>query len=86
MKLVTVKIGQGAGDILASVPYIKARGGNFLYMVKNLPNVPGWHPVNHGGLELLIPFLQSQGLGCKVVTYKEAEGLSFDFDMDERVR
>jgi len=81
----TVKIGQGAGDILSSIPYIKARGGEFLYMISHLPNVPDWHPVNHGGLQLLIPFLKSQGLEGKVINYNEIENYTFDMDMDARV-
>lgn len=81
----TVKIGQGAGDILASIPYIKALGGEYLYMVKNLPNVPDWHPINNGGAELIIPFLHSQKLDGKVVSYSDLMYYYYDIDMDARV-
>lgn len=81
----TVKIGQGVGDILAAIPCIKELGGEFLYMIVNLPGVPDWHPVNHGGAQLLIPFLQAQGLDGKVVDYKDLVYYSPDIDMDARV-
>ena len=81
----TVKIGQGAGDIMSSIPYIKSMGGEFLYMVSHLPNVPDWHPVNHGGLEILIPFLKSQGLDGKVISVNDLIYHTFDIDMDARV-
>lgn len=81
----TVKIGQGAGDILSAIPYIKILGGEYLYMVKNLPNVPDWHPVNFGGLELLVPFLQKQGLDGKVINYSDLIYHTYDIDMDARV-
>ena len=81
----TVKIGQGAGDMLASIPYIKALGGEFLYMVVNIPNVPDWHPVNHTGAHMLIPFLKSQGLDGKVISHHEVSKYTFDIDMDARV-
>ena len=82
----TVKIGQGMGDILSSIPYIKMLGGQFLYMVVKLPNVPDWHPVNHGGAELLVPFLRSQGLDGKVIPYQEQFCYTYDIDMDARVQ
>lgn len=81
----TVKIGQGAGDIMASIPYIKLLGGEYLYMVYNLPNVPEWHPINHGGLNLLIPFLKSQGLDGEVISYQDLKYYTFDIDFDLRV-
>lgn len=81
----TVKIGQGAGDIMASIPYIKMMGGEFLYIIINLPNVPNWHPINYGGAEMLIPFLKSQGLDGKVISVSDLIYHTFDIDMDARV-
>ena len=54
------KIHGGAGDILTSIPYMKAMGGGSVLILKNMKHVPEWHPVNHGGAEMLIPFLKSQ--------------------------
>jgi len=81
-----VKVGHGAGDIMASIPYIKAMGGKFLHLVTQQPNIPDWHPVNHGGAQMLIPFLRSQGLDGKVITYNEAINNEYDIDMDARTK
>ena len=81
------KIGQGAGDIIASIPYMKALGdGNDLvYIVKDLQTVPQWHPINHGGAEMLIPFITSQGSDCQVITYTDLCMYEYTMDMDLRV-
>jgi hypothetical protein len=84
-KLKTVKITQGAGDIMAALPYIKALGGEHIYLVINHPNVPTWHPINHGGANALIPLLESQGFKASVVEHCNLYYHVFDIDMDARV-
>jgi len=81
------KIGQGAGDILASIPYMKALGdgNNLVYIIKGLQTVPNWHPINHGGAEMLIPFIKSQGIDAKVLTSTDLCMYQYDIDMDLRV-
>jgi len=79
------KIGQGAGDILATIPYMKELGGGKVLIIKNLPTVPNWHPVNHGGAEMLIPFIKSQGLDADVITHTDLCMFEYDHDMDFRV-
>lgn len=82
----TVCISQGAGDVLASIPYIKALGGQFVYHIINMPNVPDWHPVNHGGAQMLLPFLRSQGLDGTVINYSDKHIYEpYDIDMDARL-
>ena len=79
------KIGQGAGDIIASIPYMKALGGGEVLIIKNLDSVPKWHPMNHGGAEMLIPFVKSQGLDCKVINQSDLTMYEYNIDMDKRV-
>jgi len=79
------KIGQGAGDVLASIPYMKAMGGGYVLIVKNLSNVPEWHPMNHGGAEMILPFLKSQGLDGMVIKQTDLRYHEYNIDMDKRV-
>jgi hypothetical protein len=79
------KIAQGAGDILASLPYMQALGGGFIYIIKDIQTVPNWHPINQGGAEMLVPFIKSQGMDAKVITWTDLCMYQFDIDMDARV-
>ncbi len=81
----TVKITQGAGDIMATLPYIKMLGGEHIYLVINHPNVPTWHPINHGGADALKPFIESQGFVVSVIEHSNLYYYTFDIDMDARV-
>ena len=84
-QLKTVKITQGAGDIISAIPYIKALGGEYVHLVINHPNVPNWHPINLGGADALIPLLKSQGLESCVTDHNNLYYYTFDIDMDARV-
>jgi len=79
------KIHGGAGDILTSIPYMKAMGGGYVLVVKNMAGVPEWHPINHGGAEMLIPFFKSQGLDGRVINQKDLRMHEYTIDMDKRV-
>ena len=80
----TAKISQYVNEILTAVPYIKALGGEHLYMRYKVPGVPEWHPINHGAIEALIPFLEHQGLTGSAIPWSDACLYTHDLDMDMR--
>ena len=78
----TVKIGHGAGDIIAAVPYIKALGGTHVYMLYQVPFIPHWHPVNHGAIVNLTSFIEKQGLIAYAIPWVDLCLYRYDIDMD----
>lgn len=80
------KISMRASDIIVAIPYMKALGVTDVLVVQGAVIMyhvlPDWHPMNHGGVEYVLPFIRMQGLNATSIPYSELVNHTFDIDMD----